>query len=157
MSRRHRATKRKIVPDARYNSALVTHLVNVVMKDGKKNTAQRIVYGAFEKVSEKLDKGNPVDLLLGAMENARPRLEVKSRRVGGATYQVPVEISFERQESVALRWLVAAANARKSQPMRDALAAEIVDAYNNTGVVVKKKEDTHKMAQANRAFAHLRW
>ncbi|KXU35113.1 30S ribosomal protein S7 [Cephaloticoccus primus] len=157
MSRRHRATKRKITPDARYNSPLVAHLVNVVMKDGKKNTAQRIVYGAFEKVSEKLDKGNPVDLLLGAMENARPRLEVKSRRVGGATYQVPVEISFERQESVALRWLVAAANNRKAMPMRDALAAEIVDAYNNTGVVVKKKDDTHRMAQANRAFAHLRW
>ncbi|MFM1851670.1 MAG: hypothetical protein RIS54_1354 [Verrucomicrobiota bacterium] len=157
MSRRHRATKRKITPDARYNSPLVAHLVNVVMKDGKKNTAQRIVYGAFEKVSEKLDKGNPVDLLLGAMENARPRLEVKSRRVGGATYQVPVEISFERQESVALRWLVAAAGSRKGMPMRDALAAEIVDAYNNTGVVVKKKDDTHKMAQANRAFAHLRW
>ncbi|KXU34922.1 30S ribosomal protein S7 [Cephaloticoccus capnophilus] len=157
MSRRHRATKRKITPDARYNSPLVAHLVNVVMKDGKKNTAQRIVYGAFEKVSEKLDKGNPVDLLLGAMENTRPRLEVKSRRVGGATYQVPVEISFERQESVALRWLVAAANNRKAMPMRDALAAEIVDAYNNTGVVVKKKDDTHRMAQANRAFAHLRW
>ncbi|MCF7687889.1 MAG: 30S ribosomal protein S7 [Cephaloticoccus sp.] len=157
MSRRHRATKRKVEPDIRYNSPLVAHLVNVVMKSGKKNIAQRIVYGAFEKVSEKLDKGNPVDLLLGAMENARPRLEVKSRRVGGATYQVPVEISFERQESVALRWLVAAANSRKGMPMHDALAAEIVDAYNNTGGVVKKKEDTHKMAQANRAFAHLRW
>jgi small subunit ribosomal protein S7 len=157
MSRRHRATKRKVEPDIRYNSPLVAHLVNVVMKSGKKNIAQRIVYGAFEKVSEKLDKGNPVDLLLGAMENARPRLEVKSRRVGGATYQVPVEISFERQESVALRWLVAAANARKGMPMHDALAAEIVDAYNNTGGVVKKKEETHKMAQANRAFAHLRW
>ncbi len=157
MSRRHRATKRKVEPDIRYNSPLVAHLVNVVMKSGKKSVAQRIVYGAFEKVSEKLDKGNPVDLLLGAMENARPRLEVKSRRVGGATYQVPVEISFERQESVALRWLVGAASSRKGVPMRDALASEIVDAYNNTGVVVKKKEDTHKMAQANRAFAHLRW
>ncbi len=157
MSRRHRATKRKVEPDIRYNSPLVAHLVNVVMKSGKKNVAQRIVYGAFEKVSEKLDKGNPVDLLLGAMENARPRLEVKSRRVGGATYQVPVEISFERQESVALRWIVAAANNRKGIPMPDALASEIVDAYNNTGGVVKKKEDTHKMAQANRAFAHLRW
>lgn len=157
MSRRHRATKRKVEPDIRYNSPLVAHLVNVVMKSGKKNIAQRIVYGAFEKVSEKLDKGNPVDLLLGAMENARPRLEVKSRRVGGATYQVPVEISFERQESVALRWIVGAASSRKGITMRDALANEIVDAYNNTGGVVKKKEDTHKMAQANRAFAHLRW
>jgi len=157
MSRRHRAEKRSIEPDIRYNSPLVAHLVNVVMKSGKKNLAERIVYGAFEKVSEKLEKGDPVDLLIGAMENARPRLEVKSRRVGGATYQVPIEISFERQESLALRWLVTAAGTRKGTPMRDALAAEIVDAYNNTGTVVKKKEDTHKMAQANRAFAHLRW
>ena len=101
--------------------------------------------------------GDPVDLMIGALENARPRLEVKSRRVGGATYQVPVEISYERQESLALRWIVDAADGRKGQTMQDALAAEIVDAYNNTGTVVKKKEDTHKMAQANRAFAHLRW
>jgi len=141
----------------RYSSPLVAHLVNIVMKCGKKNVAQRIVYGAFEKVSAKLEKGDPVDLLLGALENARPRLEVKSRRVGGATYQVPVEISFERQESLALRWIVTAAHGRKGLPMRDALAAELIDAYNNTGTVVKKKEDTHKMAQANRAFAHLRW
>ena len=157
MSRRRRATHRPTVPDVRYNSALVTHLINVIMKSGKKNLAQRIVYGAFEKVSEKLEKGDPVDLMLGALENARPRLEVKSRRVGGATYQVPIEISFERQESLALRWIVDAASARKGVTMKDALAAEIIDAYNNTGGVVKKKEDTHKMAQANRAFAHLRW
>jgi len=157
MSRRHRAEKRNVVPDIRYSNPLVAHLVNVIMKNGKKNLAQRIVYGAFEKVSEKLEKGDPVDLLLGALENARPRLEVKSRRVGGATYQVPVEISFERQESLALRWIVAAAGSRKGTTMRDALAAEIIDAYNNPGSVVKKKEDTHKMAQANRAFAHLRW
>jgi small subunit ribosomal protein S7 len=157
MSRRHRADKRTIEPDIRYKSPLVAHLVHVVMKSGKKNLAERIVYGAFEKVSEKLEKGDPVDLLIGAMENARPRLEVKSRRVCGATYQVPVEISFDRQESLALRWIVTAAGTRKGVPMRDALAAEIVDAYNNTGTVVKKKEDTHKMAQANRAFAHLRW
>lgn len=157
MSRRHRATKRKITPDPRYNSPLVAHLVNVVMFDGKKSLAERIVYGAFEKVSEKLEKGDPVDLLIGALENARPRLEVKSRRVGGATYQVPVEISYERQESLALRWIVTAASSRKGITMRDSLANEIIDAYNNTGGVVKKKEDTHKMAQANRAFAHLRW
>jgi len=157
MSRRHRATKRKITPDPRYNSPLVAHLVNVVMFDGKKSLAERIVYGAFEKVSEKLEKGDPVDLLIGALENARPRLEVKSRRVGGATYQVPVEISYERQESLALRWIVSAASSRKGTTMRDSLANEIIDAYNNTGGVVKKKEDTHKMAQANRAFAHLRW
>ena len=157
MSRRRRATHRPTVPDVRYNSALVTHLINVIMKSGKRTLAERIVYGAFEKVSEKLQKGDPVDLLMGAMENARPKLEVKSRRVGGATYQVPVEISFERQESLALRWIVNAATGRKGTPMREAIAAEIVDAYNNTGSVVKKKEEMHKMAQVNRAFAHLRW
>jgi small subunit ribosomal protein S7 len=157
MSRRRRATHRPTVPDVRYNSALVTHLINVIMKSGKRTLAERIVYGAFEKVSEKLQKGDPVDLLMGAMENARPKLEVKSRRVGGATYQVPVEISFERQESLALRWIVSAATGRKGTPMREAIAAEIIDAYNNTGSVVKKKEEMHKMAQANRAFAHLRW
>src|SRR5471030_814957 len=132
MSRRHRAEKRVVVPDARYNNLLVAHLVNVIMKSGKKNVAQRIVYGAFEKVSAKLEKGDPVDLLLGALENARPRLEVKSRRVGGATYQVPIEISFDRQESLALRWIVTAAGGRKGITMRDALAAEIVDAYNRS-------------------------
>ena len=157
MSRRRRATHRTTVPDVRYNSALVTHLINVIMKSGKRTLAERIVYGAFERVSEKLQKGDPVDLLMGAMENARPKLEVKSRRVGGATYQVPVEISFERQESLALRWMVNAATGRKGTPMREAIAAEIIDAYNNTGSVVKKKEEMHKMAQANRAFAHLRW
>jgi small subunit ribosomal protein S7 len=157
MSRRRRAIHRSTVPDVRYNSALVTHLINVIMKCGKRTLAERIVYGAFERVSEKLQKGDPVDLLMGAMENARPKLEVKSRRVGGATYQVPVEISFERQESLALRWIVNAATGRKGTPMREAIAAEIIDAYNNTGSVVKKKEEMHKMAQANRAFAHLRW
>lgn len=157
MSRRRKATKREIIPDPRFNSTLVTQLVNIVMKDGKKSTAQRIVYGAFERVSEKLGKGDPIDLLLGAMENARPRLEVKSRRVGGATYQVPVEVPFERQQSLAFRWMVNSAKGRKGLPMGEALALEIIDAYNNSGNVVKKKEDTHRMAQANRAFAHLRW
>ncbi len=157
MSRRRRATKRPVQPDIRYQSTLVSHLINAIMECGKKSTAQRIVYGAFEKASEKLEKGNPVEILTGALENARPRIEVKSRRVGGATYQVPVEISFERQESLGIRWVVDAAYARKGASMRDALASEIIDAYNNTGTVVKKKDDTHKMAQANRAFAHLRW
>lgn len=157
MSRRRRATKRERQPDVRYNSPLVAHLINAIMWRGKRTVAQKIVYGAFEKVSERLEKGDPVDILLGALENIRPRLEVKSRRVGGATYQVPVEIPFERQESLALRWIVGAADSRKGVPMRDALANEIVDAYNNTGGVVKKKDDVHKMAQANRAFAHLRW
>ncbi len=157
MSRRRRAEKRVRPSDPRYNSPLVTHLISTIMREGKKTVAQRIVYSAFEKVSEKLEKGDPVDLLLGALENVRPKLEVKSRRVGGATYQVPVEISFERQQSLAFRWLVDAALGRKGTPMREALAAEIVDAYNNTGTVVKKREDVHRMAQANRAFAHLRW
>ena len=157
MSRRRRANKRPAKPDARYGSTLVGRLVNTVMRDGKKTLAERIVYSAFERVSEKLGKGDPIDLLLGALENARPRLEVKSRRVGGATYQVPVEISYDRQESLAFRWIVTAASSRRGLPMKDALASEIIDAYNNTGSVVKKKEDTHKMAQSNRAFAHLRW
>lgn len=157
MSRRHKAVKRPTSPDPRYNSTLVTNLVNMIMRRGKKSVAQRIVYGAFERVSEKLEKGDPVDLLLGALENARPKIEVKSRRVGGATYQVPVEIPYERQQSLAFRWMVNAASARKGIPMREALADEIIDAYNNTGGVVKKKEETHRMAQANRAFAHLRW
>lgn len=157
MSRRRRAVKREPLADPRYSSTLVTSLINMIMRRGKKSTAQRIVYGAFERVSEKLEKGDPVDLLLGALENSRPKIEVKSRRVGGATYQVPVEIAYERQQSLAFRWMVNAAQARKGTPMREALAAEIIDAYNNTGTVVKKKEETHRMAQANRAFAHLRW
>lgn len=156
MSRRRRAEKRVHTPDPRYNSQLVSHLINVVMVDGKKSVAQSIVYGAFESVSEKLGKGDPIDLLLGAMENIRPKLEVKSRRVGGTTYQVPLEIPFERQQSLAFRWMISAARSRKGS-MRDSLAAEIVDAYNNTGAVVRKKDETHRMAQANRAFAHLRW
>ena len=157
MSRRRKAEKRVRPADPRFNSPLVTHLISTNMREGKKTVAQRVVYSAFEKVSEKLEKGDPIDLLLGALENIRPKLEVKSRRVGGATYQVPVEISFERQQSLAFRWMVDAALARKGMPMREALAAEIVDAYNNTGTVVKKREDVHRMAQANRAFAHLRW
>ena len=156
MSRRRRAEKRQHTPDPRYNSPLVSHLINVIMLDGKKSIAQKIVYGAFEKVSENLGKGDPIDLLLGALENIRPKLEVKSRRVGGTTYQVPLEISFDRQQSLAFRWLVTAARSRRGS-MHENLAAEITDAYNNTGSVVKKKDDTHRMAQANRAFAHLRW
>jgi small subunit ribosomal protein S7 len=127
------------------------------MQSGKKTVAQRIVYGAIEKMAEKLEKGNPVDLVLGALENIRPKIEVKSRRVGGATYQVPIEVPFERQQSLAFRWVVKAASAKKGAPMADSLANELIDAYNNTGSVVKKREETHKMAQANRAFAHLRW
>ena len=157
MSRRRQAVKRPLIPDPRYNSEVVTTLVNMIMERGKRTVAQRIVYTAFERVSEKVGKGDPVDLIMGALENVRPKLEVKSRRVGGATYQVPVEVSFERQQSLAFRWMVTSARKRKGVPMNEALADEIVDAYNNTGAIVKKKEETHRMAQANRAFAHLRW
>jgi len=157
MSRRRKAVKRPTMPDPRHGSPLVSTLVNAVMQSGKKALAQRIVYGAIEKMAEKLEKGNPVDLVLGALENIRPKIEVKSRRVGGATYQVPIEVPFERQQSLAFRWVVKAASARKGAPMADSLATELIDAYNNTGSVVKKREETHKMAQANRAFAHIRW
>ena len=145
------------MPDPRHGSPLVSTLVNAIMLSGKKALAQRIVYGAIEKMAEKLEKGNPVELVLGALENIRPKIEVKSRRVGGATYQVPIEVPYERQQSLAFRWVVKAASERKGQPMADSLASELIDAYNNTGSVVKKREETHKMAQANRAFAHLRW
>jgi len=157
MSRRRQANKRPVQPDPRHGSTLISALINIVMLDGKKSVAQRVVYSAIEKMAEKLEKGNPIDLVLGALENIRPKIEVKSRRVGGATYQVPVEVAFERQQSLAFRWVVNAASSRKGTPMADALANELIDAYNNTGSVVKKREETHKMAQANRAFAHLRW
>jgi small subunit ribosomal protein S7 len=157
MSRRRQATKRPVAPDPLHGSPLVGCLINAVMFSGKKSVAQRIVYGAIEKMAEKLEKGNPVDLVLGALENIRPKIEVKSRRVGGATYQVPIEVPFERQQSLAFRWVVKAASSRKGNSMAESLANELIDAYNNTGSVVKKREETHKMAQANRAFAHLRW
>lgn len=157
MSRRRQASKRTVLPDPRHGSTLISALINIVMLNGKKSVAQRVVYSAIEKMAEKLEKGNPIDLVLGALENIRPKIEVKSRRVGGATYQVPVEVAFERQQSLAFRWVVNAASSRKGTPMAEALASELIDAYNNTGSVVKKREETHKMAQANRAFAHLRW
>ena len=157
MSRRRKAVKRPTLPDPRHGSPLLSTLINAVMLSGKKALAQRIVYGAIEKMAEKLEKGNPVDLVLGALENIRPKIEVKSRRVGGATYQVPIEVPYERQQSLAFRWVVKAASARKGSTMAESLSSELIDAYNNTGSVVKKREETHKMAQANRAFAHLRW
>jgi len=157
MSRRRKATKRAILPDPLHGSPLISSLVNAVMFSGKKSLAQRIVYKSIEKMAEKVGKGNPIELVLGALENIRPKIEVKSRRVGGATYQVPIEVPFERQQSLAFRWVVNAASSRKGTPIADALANELIDAYNNTGSVVKKRDETHKMAQANRAFAHLRW
>jgi small subunit ribosomal protein S7 len=127
------------------------------MKSGKKSVAERIVYGAFERIAEKAKDKSPLDVLHAALENVKPRLEVKSRRVGGANYQVPVEVSIDRQEALAMRWMIQYAGSRKGTAMTDALASEILDASNNTGASVKKREDTHKMAQANRAFAHYRW
>ena len=157
MSRRRKATKRALLPDPLHGSPLISSLVNAVMFSGKKSLAQRIVYKSIEKMAEKVGKGNPIELVLGALENIRPKIDVKSRRVGGATYQVPIEVPFARQQSLAFRWVVNAASSRKGTPIADALANELIDAYNNTGSVVKKREETHKMAQANRAFAHLRW
>jgi len=128
MSRRRQANKRPVLPDPRHGSTLISSLINIVMLSGKKSVAQRIVYSAIEKMAEKLEKGNPVDLVLGALENIRPKIEVKSRRVGGATYQVPVEVAFERQQSLAFRWVVNAASSRKGTPMAQALANELIDA-----------------------------
>jgi small subunit ribosomal protein S7 len=147
--------KREIAPDSRFQSKLVGQLVNMVTRCGKKSLARRLVYSAIEKASEKLGKGDPVEILLTASENVRPKLEVKSRRIGGATYQVPVEVPYERQQALAFRWMISFAKGRKGLPMDEALAGEIVDAYGNGGAAVKKREDVHKMAQANRAFAHF--
>ena len=155
--RRRRAEKRKRLPDGHYNSVLVSRFVNTVMLSGKKSLAERIVYGAFGIIHEKVADKNPLDVLHAAVDNVKPRLEVKSRRVGGANYQVPLEVSYDRQEALAFRWMIDYARARKNTGMMEALAAEILDAANNTGSSVKKRDDTHKMAQANRAFAHYRW
>jgi small subunit ribosomal protein S7 len=157
MSRRRQASKRPIISDAKYQSTLVSRLVNTVMKSGKKSTAQRIVYGAFNRIAEKNPTANPLEVLQRAVDNAKPRLEVKARRVGGATYQVPVEVTTDRQFSLALRWLVDFADARKGQPMKEALAAEIMEAYQGQGNAIRKRDEVHKMAQANKAFAHFRW
>ena len=157
MSRRHRAEHRPVSSDSRYNSPVVSRLINTVMWRGKKATAQHIVYDAFALLSEKANKGDPMEVFTKALDNVKPRVEVKSRRVGGATYQVPVEVPLERQLALALRWFVRFADARKGVPMTKALADEIFDAFNGQGAAVKKRDDIHKMAQANKAFAHLRW
>ena len=157
MSRRRQAQKRQIIADGRFNSVLVGRLVNTVMQGGKKSVAQRIVYGAFDSLAEKFPEASPVDVLQRAVDNAKPRLEVKPRRVGGATYQVPLEVPSDRQASLAVRWIVKFADARKGQPMSQALAAEIMDAYQGQGNAIRKRDEVHKMAQANKAFAHFRW
>ncbi len=143
--------------DGKYHSALVTRLVNTVMISGKKSTAQRIVYGAFDQIVEKNPQSNPLEILQRAVDNAKPRLEVKARRVGGATYQVPIEVPSDRQAALALRWIVDFADARKGQPMKESLAAEILEAYQAQGNAIRKRDEVHKAAQANKAFAHFRW
>ncbi len=155
--RRRRAEKRQLPEDPKYHSTLVTRLINTVMERGKKTVAQRIVYGALEAIGKKFPQNSPLEVLQRAVENVKPRLEVKSRRVGGATYQVPVEVPPDRQLSLALRWIVNFADARKGVPMKDSLTAEIIDAYQGQGSAIKKRDEVHKMAQANKAFAHFRW
>jgi small subunit ribosomal protein S7 len=157
MSRRRQAVKRPLTEDAKFHSTLVSRLVNVVMKCGQKSIAQGIVYGTFDRIAEKNPSSNPLEILQRAVDNAKPRLEVKARRVGGATYQVPMETTGDRQTALALRWLVDFADNRKGIAMRDALAAEIMDAYQGQGNAIRKRDEVHKMAQANKAFAHFRW
>ena len=157
MSRRRRAIKRQFQPDGKYNSTLVARLVSTVMEQGKKSVAQRIVYGAFDQITEKNPAASPLEVLQRAVDNAKPRIETKARRVGGATYQVPMEVPADRQASLAMRWLVDFADSRKGIPMREALAAEILDAYQGQGNAIRKRDEVHKMAQANKAFAHFRW
>jgi len=156
MPRRARATKREIFPDAKYSNETVARLINKVMMQGKKSTAEKIVYGAIDIMGQGGAK-EPVTVLEQAVKNATPQLEVKPRRVGGATYQVPIEVRPDRGLSLALRWLVASARARGGKSMAEKLAAELSDAAQGQGVTIKKREDTHKMAEANRAFAHYRW
>lgn len=156
MSRRHRAEVRKIIPDAKYNNETVTKFMNYLMFDGKKSTAERIVYSSFNKIATELKK-DPVEAFLEALENVKPNLEVRSRRVGGATYQVPQEVRPRRATALSLRWIINAARARKERTMEARIAGELVDAINKRGTAIKKREDTHKMAEANKAFAHFRW
>ncbi len=155
--RRRRAEKREPAPDLQYNSKVIGRLINMLMLKGKKSVAQSIIYNALEIVKERAGEANALSVLNKAVENVRPLLEVKSRRVGGATYQIPIEVKPERGITLALRWIRDYARARKGKPMQEKLAREIIDAYKNTGSAVKKKEDTHKMAEANKAFAHYRW
>jgi len=157
MSRRRRVIKKTEKFDSRYGSPLVARLINTIMEDGKKSTAERIVYGAIEKTREGSDAVDPLETLNKAIDNVKPRLEVKSRRVGGATYQVPMEVPVPRQLALAMRWIVTFALKRKSVPMMDALASELKEAAAGQGNAIKKRDDTHKMAQANRAFAHFRF
>ena len=156
MSRRHRAEKREINPDPKFGDLVISKFMNAVMFDGKKSMAESIVYGALERVREKT-KQEPVAVFHSALDNVAPHLEVRSRRVGGATYQVPVDVRPERRQALAIRWLINAARGRNEQTMIERLSGELLDAASNRGTAVKKREDTHRMADANRAFSHYRW
>ncbi|MEW6122625.1 MAG: 30S ribosomal protein S7 [Pseudomonadota bacterium] len=156
MSRRHRAERREVIPDAKYGSLILSRFMNSIMRDGKKSVAETIVYGALDTVESKA-KHDPVEVFIQALENVAPAVEVRSRRVGGATYQVPVEVRTERRQTLAIRWLITSARARNEKTMVERLSAELLDAANNRGNAVKKREDTHRMAEANRAFSHYRW
>ena len=156
MPRRREVPKRKPEPDPKHEDRVVGRFMNVIMRDGKKSTAEGIIYGAFEQIENKMHT-DPLAMFRRALENIRPRVEVKSRRVGGATYQVPIEVRPERRNALAMRWITTFAQKRSGRSMADKLAAELSDAYNNRGSSVKKREDTHKMAEANKAFAHYRW
>ncbi|MGQ9749459.1 30S ribosomal protein S7 [Desulfosoma sp.] len=156
MPRRREVAKREVLPDPKYNSRLVAKFINNIMRQGKKSVAERILYGAFE-VIERRSKQDPLEVFHKAMEHVRPIIEVKSRRVGGATYQVPVEVRSERRDALAMRWIIFYAKNRSEKTMMDKLAGELLDASQNRGGAVKKREDTHRMAEANKAFAHYRW
>ena len=156
MSRRHRAEKRVINPDPKFGDVVLSKFMNCLMVDGKKSVAERIVYGALERMEEKT-RQDPVALFHQALENVMPQVEVRSRRVGGATYQVPVEVRPDRRQALAIRWMIAAARGRNENTMVERLSGELMDAANNRGAAVKKREDTHRMAEANRAFSHYRW
>ena len=156
MSRRHRAEKREIIPDPKFGDVVVTKFMNSVMYEGKKSVAERIVYGALE-IIESRAKANPLEVFKAALDNVAPAIEVRSRRVGGATYQVPVEVRTERRQALAIRWLINSARGRSENTMEERLSGELLDAASNRGSAVKKREDTHRMAEANRAFSHYRW
>ena len=156
MSRRHRAEKREILPDPKFGNVVLSKFMNNLMLDGKKSVAERIVYGALDRVENKLKRA-PVEVFEEALDNIKPAVEVRSRRVGGATYQVPVEVRPDRQEALAIRWLISASRKRNENTMQERLAGELMDAVNQRGTAIKKREDTHKMADANKAFSHYRW
>jgi small subunit ribosomal protein S7 len=156
MSRRHSAEKREVIPDPKFGDIIVTKFMNSIMYEGKKSVAESIVYGAFDQVEARLKTG-PLEVFKQALENVAPAIEVRSRRVGGATYQVPVEVRLERRQALAIRWIITAARGRNDKTMVERLSAELMDAANNRGNAVKKREDTHRMAEANRAFSHYRW